>query len=115
MRLHVALQRERLEQASTAADASDLTARRRFGDPLRLRGDAMNAWGWRWLEQAAQDVRFAIRTLVANPGFALAAVGTLALGIGANTTVFSVVSTAVVRPLPFADPNDWSRSTVQAP
>ena len=105
MRLHVALRRERPEQASTAADAADLTARRRFGDPLRLREDAMDAWGWRWLEQAAQDVRFAIRTLIANPGFALAAVGTLALGIGANTTVFSVVSAAVVRPLPFADPN----------
>ena len=45
MRLHVALRRERLEQASTAADAADLTARRRFGDPLRLREDAMDAWG----------------------------------------------------------------------
>ena len=104
MRLHVALRRERLERTETATDAADLTARRRFGDPLRLREDAMDAWGWRWLEQAAQDVRFATRTLIANPGFTLAAVGTLALGIGANTTVFSVVSAAIVRPLPFADP-----------
>ena len=104
MRLHVALRREPLERTEIATDAAGLTARRRFGDPLRLREDAMDAWGWRWLEQAAQDIRFAIRTLVANPGFALAAVGTLALGIGANTTVFSVVSAAIVRPLPFAEP-----------
>jgi predicted permease len=65
----------------------------------------MDAWGWRWLEQASQDVRFALRALTRNPAFALTAVGTLALGIGANTAVFSVVSGVVLRPLPFAEPD----------
>jgi putative ABC transport system permease protein len=105
MRLHLALRRERLQAESLSAAAADLAARRRFGDRLRLREDAVDAWGWRWLEQFSQDVRFSVRTLVRNPGFALTAVCTLALGIGANTAVFSVVSGTVLRPLPFAEPD----------
>jgi predicted permease len=105
MALHLELRQKRLQDGSLTADAAEIAARRRFGDPLRVREDAMDAWGWRWLEQLGQDVRFGLRTLVRNPGFALAAVGTLALGIGANTAVFSMVSGLVLRPLPFAEPD----------
>jgi putative ABC transport system permease protein len=104
MQLHMALRQERLQQASLPVETAAVAARQRFGDPLRLREDAMDAWGWRWLEQLGQDIRFALRSLARNPGFAVTAICTLALGIGANTAVFSVVSGVVLRPLPFAEP-----------
>ena len=84
MQLHMALRQERLQQASLPAETAAAAARRRFGDPLRVREDAMDAWGWRWLEQLGQDVRFALRSLARQPAFAFAAIGTLALGIGAT-------------------------------
>jgi predicted permease len=58
----------------------------------------------KWLESIAQDLRFALRGWAKTPGFAMAAVATLALGIGANTAVFSVISGVLLRPLPYADP-----------
>ncbi len=56
------------------------------------------------VENAIQDLRFALRSWAKTPAFAIAAIATLAIGIGANTAIFSVVSGALLRPLPFADP-----------
>ena len=104
MQLHVQLRRQRLQdQGLSAADARS-AAERRFGNALLLRQDSVDAWGWRWWRDFVQDTRHAVRGLARHKAFTATAVATLALGIGANTAIFSVVSAVVFRPLPFADP-----------
>jgi predicted permease len=72
---------------------------RAFGNMLRLREDAGQTWGWRWLEDLWIDTRFAWRTLRHSPGFALTVVLTLAIGIGVNTAMFTLVDGLLLAPL----------------
>lgn len=79
-------------------------ARLQFGGMAQIKEECREARGTLWLESIWQDMRFAARTLRQNRGFAAAAICTLALGIGANTAIFSVINGVILRPLPYKDP-----------
>jgi macrolide transport system ATP-binding/permease protein len=85
-------------------EKAERTARREFGNVTRIEERSREVWQWPRLESIAADMRFARRQLLKSPGFTTTAVLTLALGIGANTAIFTLVHGILLRSLPVADP-----------
>ena len=97
MRLHRDLRARKLGDSEAA--------RRRFGNSTRLQEESRDSWGWTWLESVLQDVRYAERVLRRSPVFTASAICTLALGIGANAALFTLVNALLLKPLPIHDPD----------
>src|SRR5438270_13474576 len=86
-------------------DLARFAALRLFGNPTLLREEARSSWSWNWLETLWRDLRYGARTLLRTPGFSLTAILVMALGIGATTSLFTIVRSVLLRPLPFRDPD----------
>jgi putative ABC transport system permease protein len=94
--------RDRLERGESSEQARD-SARREMGNVALVRETTREIWGWRWLTDAAQDLRFGMRMLRKNPGLSALLILTLAVGVGGTTAMYSVIEAVVLRPLPYVD------------
>ena len=86
-----------------APDEAKLAARRAFGGVEQAKEHQRDARSFRWIEDAGKDAVYAVRSLLKSPAFTIAAILTLAIGIGATTAIYSVVDRVLLQPLPFPD------------
>jgi len=103
LQFHLAEEAEERRANGLPEDESRWAARRELGNLTLVEENTRAVWGWTRLEQLARDAGYGLRQLRRNPGFSFIAIGTLALGIGGITAIFSAFDTILIRPLPYAD------------
>jgi len=113
MRLHMDLRESQKRTEGLAPDEARYAAHRQFGNDTLLREASRDAWGWTWLEDLVKDVSFGVRQLRLSPGFATAAILSLALGIGANTAIFQLLNAVRLKALPVHDPQELAEIRIQ--
>ena len=109
LQFHIEERISALRNAGLSEDEARRRARQEFGGLEQIKEDCRDARGTIWLESTLQDLRYTTRTLRKTPAFMLAAIATLALGIGANTAIFQLLDAVRLRSLPVAEPHRLAR------
>jgi putative ABC transport system permease protein len=112
---HITLSTREEIEAGHSRKYAALNARREFGNETLARETTRDMWPGRWLVDLMQDVRYGLRLLGKNPGFTAVAILTLALGIGANTAIFSLVDTVMLKMLPVHKPEELMVLAIRSP
>src|SRR5215469_3204465 len=105
LRSDLELEEEEQREGGISGDEARHAALRAFGNPALIREQTHAVCSWNWLESLARDLRISLRTLLRTPGFTFIAILVMALGIGANVALFTVVRGVLLKPLPFEDPD----------
>jgi predicted permease len=105
LRSHIDRQAEKYVQAGMSPEDAARRARLEFGGVEQVKEECRDGWGVRFISELIQDLRYGMRQLCRNPGFTAVAVMTLALGIGANTAIFSLIDAVMLRSIPVRDPS----------
>jgi putative ABC transport system permease protein len=103
LRSDLELEEEEQREAGISAEEARYAALRVFGNPTLIREHTHATWSWSWLESLARDLRLSLRALGRTLGFTIIAILVMALGIGANVALFTVVRGVLLKPLPFQD------------
>jgi predicted permease len=104
MRLHLDLREQQKRDAGLTETEAYSAARRQFGNPTSLKEKSHMTWGWQWFEDIFHDAVYGVRAMLRSPGITVVALLSLALGIGANTAIFSLMDAVMLRSLPVKDP-----------
>jgi len=104
LRSDLELEEEEQREGGISEEEARCAALRAFGNPTLIREQTLAVWSWNWPESLVRDLRFSLRTLRRTPGFTVIAILVMALGIGANVALFTVVRGVLLKPLPFHDP-----------
>ena len=116
LQFHLDEETEERQAEGLPGDEARHAARRDLGSIALVKEETRAVWTWTYLEQLAQDCRYAVRTMAANKTFSVLAILSLALGIGANTAIYSFMDSLLLRSLPVSDPEslavlNWGASS----
>ena len=104
MRFHMRAYADDLQRAGASPEEAERRARMEFGGVESLREDCREAYGFQWFDELRQDLRYSVRQILRAPGFSTAVIVSIALGIGANSAIFSLMDAVLFRTLPIATP-----------
>lgn len=104
LRSDLDLEEEEQRDRGLSPEDAHYAARRAFGNPTAIREQTREVWSWNWIESLSRDLRYGLRTLGRTPSFTFIAIMVMALGIGANVALFTVVRSVLLKPLPYRNP-----------
>jgi predicted permease len=113
MRLHLELRRQQQIASGLTPEAAQRSAQQRFGNVTRIKEESHMTWGWDWLETFRQDAGYGLRSMLRTPAITVVALISLALGIGANTAIFSFLDAMMLRSLPVRNPQQLVKLGVE--